>query len=203
MSDYDEEETTQDFANGDEVVVAEGVKSPWKKGEYVSPADEFMAAENELQRLLISPKKADFVGRRPHGTGAGALVNGIGGYLGDATDEMELGFFVVPGFEKKEAFGPEIPAHGGKRLVIKNNHPNVRVRVRPPLRDASLSSKPYQNRPVRAIETVPLRSVVPAASRSRPFPRVWLIPLCGSPSVTLRVNRTCPLIPLIPHVSLM
>ena len=90
MSDYDEEETTQDFANGDEVVVAEGVKSPWKKGEYVSPADEFMAAENELQRLLISPKKADFVGRRPHGTGAGALVNGIGGYLGDATDEMEL-----------------------------------------------------------------------------------------------------------------
>ena len=56
---------------------------------------------------------------------------------------------------------------------------------------------------LRAIETVPLRSVVPAASRSRPFPRVWLIPLCGSPSVTLRVNRTCPLIPLIPHVSLM
>ena len=35
---------------------------------------------------------------------------------------MELGFFVVPGFEKKVALGPEIPAHGGKKLVIKNSH---------------------------------------------------------------------------------
>ena len=71
MSDYDEEEVQQDFANGDEVVVADGAKSPWKKGEYVSPADEFMAAESELHRLLKSPKTADFVGRRPHGTGPG------------------------------------------------------------------------------------------------------------------------------------
>lgn len=95
MSDYDEEEPVEepveDFANADEIIVPEGQKSPWKKGEYVSPADEFVAAENELTRLLKSPKTADFVGRRPHGTGAGALENGPGGYLGDATDEMELG----------------------------------------------------------------------------------------------------------------
>ena len=92
MSDVDEEE---ELAAVEEAAPVTPAKSPWKKGEYVSPADEFAEMEKELSRLIASPKTADFVGRRPHGTGAGALQNGPGGYLGDATDEMELGFFVV------------------------------------------------------------------------------------------------------------
>ena len=91
MSDVDEEEELA----VEEAAPVTPAKSPWKKGEYVSPADEFAEMEKELSRLIASPKTADFVGRRPHGTGAGALQNGPGGYLGDATDEMELGFFVV------------------------------------------------------------------------------------------------------------